>query len=191
MCRGLWLAAVVLRQEDLQEGHGFVLASYEGGHKSTRTMIFHLSKGPVHCTLINAEDKRTWLRTAALWEVPLKGRSMLGALCVLSLTFLQGRQVLFRLMLPTRGGKVQEPALHLISRTPDSQSSSCFIYSHECSLCRLGKVSQTFTLLFGFSFADNKKQWTVSLYNGLLPANWTVFPHRGKNQHLHPGWTKG
>lgn len=107
---------------------------------------------------------------------------MLGALCVLSLIFLQGRQVLFRLVLPTRGGKVQEPALHLVSRTPDSQSSSCFSYSHECSLCKLGKVSQTFTLLFGFSFADNKKQWTISLYNGLLPANWTVFfPQRQKS----------
>lgn len=74
MCRGLWLAALVLRQEALQEGHGFVLASYEGGHKCTRTMIFHLSTGPVHCTLINAEDKHTWLRTAALWEVPPQGQ---------------------------------------------------------------------------------------------------------------------
>lgn len=57
MCRGLWLAATVLLHEDIQEGHGFVLASYEGGHKSTRTTIVHLSKGPVHYTLINAEDK--------------------------------------------------------------------------------------------------------------------------------------
>lgn len=155
VCRGLWLAAIVLFHEDLQEGHGFVLASYEGGHKSTRTMIFHLSKGSVHCILITAEDKRTWLRTAALWEAPLKGKSMLAALCVLSLTFLKGRQVIFRLLSPTRGGQVQPPALHFISRTPDSQSNSCFIYSHECSLCRLGKVSQTFAVLFGFSFADN------------------------------------
>lgn len=190
MCRGLWLAAIVLFQEDLQEGHGFVLASYEEGLKNTRTMIFHLSKGPVHCTLINADDKRTWLGQLPSGKPPQGQKHANSPLCSIS-DFLQGRQVLFRLLSPTRGGQVQLPAQHLISRTPDSQSSSCFIYSHECSLYRLGKVSQTFAVLFGFSFADNKKQWTVSLCNGLLPENWTVFPHRGKNQHLHSGWTKG
>lgn len=127
-----------------------MLASYEGGHRSTRTMIFRLSKNPVHCILINAENKRTWLRTAALWENPLQGRSVIGALCVLSLTFRQGRQVLFKLLSPTRGGQVQPPALHPVSRARDRQSSPCFIYSHECLLCRLGKVPQTFTALLGF-----------------------------------------
>lgn len=55
------------------------------GHKRTKTMAFHLTKGPVYCTC--AVDKGTWLIMAALWDTPSKGR-ILGVFCVLSPIFL-------------------------------------------------------------------------------------------------------
>lgn len=47
----------------------------------------------------------------------------------------------------------------------------------------------------GFTFVENKKQWAISLYNGLLLSLYgkqtgQFFP-TGKTQHLHLGWTKG
>lgn len=109
--------------------------------------------------------------------------------------------------LPARqAGPLQTSVTHLWRTGTATCSTPCLQGSRQTEQLLLYLIPRVFTVqvrkgasdlycFVGFSFVDNKKQWAMSLYNGLLlflygKQTRQFFP-TDKNQHLHPGWTKG